>query len=99
MDGDDVHVLILAAEVFGQLTGDDLLVQGMEDGNAREERVTRVACHFVHLVDHDGVGDVGLHADFLGDVVGNQATEVGSVLAAIAIGKVLDHKVVHLIDT
>ena len=99
VDGDDVHVLIFATEVFGQLTGDDLLVQGMEDRDAREKWVTRLARHLVHFVDHDRVGNVSLHTNFLGNVVGNQAAEVGSVFAVVALHEVLNHEIVHFVDT
>ena len=99
VDGDDVHVLILATEVFGQLASNDLLVQGMEDRDAWEQRVTRVASHLVHFIDHDRVGDISLHSDFLGDVVGDEATKVGGMFAVVAFHEVLNHEIVHFVDT
>ena len=44
-------------------------------------RNTAQAGDVVQLIDHDRVGDVSLHAGSLGDLLGDQAAEIGGVFA------------------
>ncbi len=99
MHTDEVEVFVFLADSLSMLTGNHLLVQGVENRDTREQRVTRVTCHVFHLVHHDRVGDECLHAVFLGDVVGDETAEVAGVLAVCCSLEVTHHWFVHLVDT
>ena len=98
MHTDEVELFVFLAYSSSVLTSNHLLVQGVEDRDTREQRVTRVTCHVFHLVDDDRVGDVSLHAVFLGDVVSDETAEVAGVLAIRSGFEVAEHRLVHLVD-
>ena len=99
MHTDEVEFLVFLADSLSMLTGNHLLVQGVENRDTREQRVTRVTCHVFHLVHHDRVGDVSFHAVFLGDIVGDETAEVAGVLTIRCGFEVAEHRLVHLINT
>lgn len=77
------------------------LVQGMENGYAPDCRVTGVACYGGKFVHYHGVGDVGFYAvaDFTGNVLGNQASEVGGMFAHDGDFQVVCQGVIYFINS
>ena len=66
----------------------------MEDADALEQGVAGVAGHIGQLIHHHGVHDVGGNTQLIADLAGDQAAQVGGVLALNTDGAVADQVVV-----
>ncbi len=81
VDDDKVQILVALAVLLGKAAGHGLLVQGVEDGAAGQFRHAGDAGLVCQLVDNDGVNDVAGDAQAVADLAGQDAAQVGSVLA------------------
>ena len=81
VDDDKVQILVALAVLLGKAAGHGLLVQGVEDGAAGQFRHAGDAGLVGQLVDNDGVNDVAGDAQAVADLAGQDAAQVGSVLA------------------
>ena len=77
---DEVHVLILLAELGGRLAADGLVVERVELAQAAELGKAGVVRDLRHLIDAHGVDEEGGDADHVADLSGEVGTEVGGVL-------------------
>lgn len=77
---DEVHVLILLAELGGRLAADGLVVERVELAQTAELGKAGVVRDLRHLIDAHGVDEEGGDADHVADLSGEVGTEVGGVL-------------------
>ena len=70
----------------------------MPDGHPRHEGRPADACHVFHLIDHARIGNEGPTAwNAHGELIGNNATEVASMLA-LGVIHIVAHQFVDLIN-
>ena len=81
VDDDQVQILVAGAVLLGVAAGHRLLVQGMEDGAAGQFGHTGQPGLVGQLIHHDGVDDVAGLAQRVPDLPGQDAAQVGGVLA------------------
>ena len=88
VDDDEVQVLVAGAVLLGIAAGHGLLVQGVEDGAAGQLGHTGQAGLVGQLIHHHRVHDVAGHAQLVPDLPGQDAAQVGGVLALHALYQV-----------
>ena len=81
VDDDKVQILVALAVLLGKAAGHGLLVQGVEDGAAGQLRHAGNAGLGGQFVNHHGVHDVAGHTQGIADLPGQDAAQVGGVLA------------------
>ena len=95
---DQIRLFVHPAHPFAVETRRGLLVQGVEDRFARAHRHARDACRVVHLVDHRRVGDVGLDTRHVGDLCGQQSSEVAGVFH-LRVPQIVAHARIDFVDS
>ena len=75
-----IQFFIMLSDGSGIFTRYRLTVQGMEDGNALYLRYSRQTGYRLQLVYHFGIGNIGGTMTFPGNFIGNQRSQVTSVL-------------------
>ena len=98
MGNDEVQVLVALAVLLGIAAGDGALVQGVPDALALEHGQTADAGIIVQFVGHDGIGDVAGATQALGNLIGDDTTQVACVLVFAGIGG-LNHVLINGINT
>ena len=93
MADDQVQILVVLAVLLGEALGHGLLVQGVENADALEQGMAGIAGHVGQLVHHHGVDDVGGDAQRIADLAGDDAAQIGGMLALHADGAVV-HQIV-----
>lgn len=95
---DEIEVLVAPSRFTRKAPRDGSLVERMPDGHSRHEGRPADACHVFHLVDHARIGNEGPTAwNAHGELIGNNATEVASMLA-LGVIHVVAHQFVDLIN-
>ena len=81
VDDNEVEILVTLAVLLGIAAGHGLLVQRMEDRAAGQLRHAGNAGFVGQLIHNNGVDDVAGDAQAVADLAGQDAAQVGSVLA------------------
>ena len=97
VNDDQTELFIGNARFLGISSCYSLLVERVEDASSGKLRAAGISGYGLQLVHHNGVNDEGRNADGIADLSGEDAAQVGSVLALIADFKVVKQLVAHLI--
>ena len=99
MNDYQVQLVVGFAHDSGMAFGDGFLVKRMQDGQTLYLRDAGNPGYILQFIHYNGIGDERFASgNRLGNTVCQQSAQVGCVFSRTAVGKVLEHQLIHAVS-